>query len=62
MYQKVTVMTINSKGLDPVSRIDTQNQNRARKTWRQVFSESAPLPVAHDSNGANYRTRRVSGL
>jgi len=33
------------------SRVDTQNQNRPRKTWRQVLSESAPLllPVAHDA-------------
>jgi len=33
------------------SRVDTQNENRVRKTWRQVLSESAPLllPVAHDA-------------
>jgi len=38
-------------GSSAASRIDTQNQNRARKTWRQVLSESAPLllPVAHDA-------------
>lgn len=31
--------------------IDTQNQNRRRKTWRQALQESAPLllPVAHDA-------------
>ena len=40
-----------SNGSTAASRIDTQNQNRARKTWRQVLSESAPLllPVAHDA-------------
>ena len=44
-------MTINTNGAGAASRIDTQNQNRARKTWRQVLSESAPLllPVAHDA-------------
>ena len=31
--------------------IDTQKQNRRRKTWRQALQESAPLllPVAHDA-------------
>src|SRR5208282_3152500 len=31
--------------------IDTQKQNRPRKTWRQALQESAPLllPVAHDA-------------
>ena len=31
--------------------VDTQNQNRRRKTWRQALRESAPLllPVAHDA-------------
>jgi len=31
--------------------VDTQYQNRSRKTWKQVLSESAPLllPVAHDA-------------
>ena len=44
-------MTSNTNGSSASSRIDTQNQNRARKTWRQVLSESAPLllPVAHDA-------------
>ena len=44
-------MANNSNGYDLVLRIDTQNQNRARKTWRKVLSESAPLllPVAHDA-------------
>ena len=33
------------------STIDTQKQNRPRKTWRQALQESAPLvlPVAHDA-------------
>jgi 2-methylisocitrate lyase-like PEP mutase family enzyme len=44
-------MTSDTNGSSASSRIDTQNQNRARKTWRQVLSESAPLllPVAHDA-------------
>jgi len=31
--------------------VDTQKQNRPRKTWRQALQESAPLvlPVAHDA-------------
>ena len=44
-------MTTKSNGSRAALRIDTQNQNRARKTWRQALSESAPLllPVAHDA-------------
>ena len=40
-----------TNGSSAGSRVDTQYQNRARKTWRQVLSESAPLllPVAHDA-------------
>jgi len=35
----------------PAAAIDTQNQNRSRKTWREALKESAPLllPVAHDA-------------
>jgi len=44
-------MTSKTNGSNVASRVDTQYQSRARKTWRQVLSESAPLllPVAHDA-------------
>ena len=34
--------------------VDTQKQNRPRRTWRQALQESAPLvlPVAHDALSA----------
>ena len=44
-------MTTKANGSRAALRIDTQNQSRARKTWRQALSENAPLllPVAHDA-------------
>ncbi len=43
--------TAQPKPAEFIPQVDTQNQNRPRKTWRQTLAESSPLllPVAHDA-------------